>query len=134
MPRRVGHQPILQGRSRRRGQPIPSKIHMEQTRLEFLQEALKKNPDDSFARYALAMEFSNAGQAESAWEHFEYLLTRHPEYAATYYQAGMLLWKLGRREEAHKVLSQGIEVTRRQGKNHAQSELERALEELASET
>lgn len=107
---------------------------MEQTRLEFLQEALKKNPVDTFARYALAMEFSNAGQAEPAWEHFEYLLTHHPEYSATYYQAGMFLWKQGRREEAQKVLSQGIDVTRRQGKSHAQSELERALEELASET
>lgn len=107
---------------------------MEQTRLEFLQEAVKENPGDTFVRYALAMEFSNAGEAESACEHFEYLLTRHPEYSATYYQAGMLLWKQGRREEAHKILSQGVEVTRRQGKGHAQSELERALEELASET
>lgn len=106
---------------------------MEQTRLDFLQEALKKNPDDTFARYALAMEFSNAGQAKSAWNHFEYLLAHHPEYSATYYQAGMLLGKQGRREEANKVLSQGIEVTRRQGKSHAQGELERALEELASD-
>jgi len=107
---------------------------MEQTRVDFLQEALKKNPDDTFARYGLAMEFSTAGLAESAWEHFEYLLKRHPDYSAAYYQAGMFLWKQGRREEAHKVLSQGIEVTRRQGKSHAQSELERALEELTNDT
>ena len=133
MPRPEGRQPILQGRSRNPGKPIPSKILMEQTRLDFLQEALKKNPEDTFARYALAMEFSNTGNAESAWGHFEYLLAHHPDYSATYYQAGMLLWKQGRREEAHKVLSQGIEVTRRQGKSHAQSELEKALEELASE-
>ena len=107
---------------------------MELTRAEFLHEALKKNPDDAFARYGLAMEFSNAGQAELAWEHFEYLLTCHPEYSATYYQAGTLLWKQGRREEAEKVLRHGVEVTRRQGKSHAQSELERALEELAGDT
>ncbi len=107
---------------------------MEQTRLDFLQASLKKNPDDTFARYALAMEFCNTGQAETAWEHFEYLLTRHPDYSATYYQAGMLLWKQGRREEARKVFSEGVEVTRRQGKSHAQSELERALEELVSDT
>ncbi len=133
MPRRAGHQPILEGRSLSPDQPIPLKILMEQTRLDFLQEALKKNPDDTFGRYALAMEFANTGQAESAWEHFEYLLAHHPEYSATYYQAGMLLWKQGRRDEAQKVLSQGIEVTRRQGKSHAQSELELALEELVSE-
>ncbi|MFB3920196.1 MAG: tetratricopeptide repeat protein [Terriglobia bacterium] len=106
---------------------------MAQSRLTFLQDALNKNPDDTFARYALAMELANGASAEAAWEHFEYLLTRHPDYAATYYQAGMLLWKLGRREEARKVLSQGIEVTRRQGKSHAESELQRALEELGSE-
>jgi tetratricopeptide (TPR) repeat protein len=106
---------------------------MEQSRADFLREALKKNPADTFARYALAMELANAGQPEAAWEHFEYLLARHPDYSATYYQAGMLLWKQGRQQEAQEVLKQGVEVTRRQGKSHAQSELERALEELAGD-
>lgn len=105
----------------------------EKTRLEFLQEALLHNPEDAFARYALALEVAKTAP-EEAWMHFEYLLTRHPEYSATYYQAGMFLLKQGRREEAQKVLAQGVEVTRRQGKQHAQSELQAALDELGAES
>jgi hypothetical protein len=104
----------------------------EKTRLEFLQEALRHNPDDAFTRYALALELANSAPAE-AWPHFEYLLMRHPEYSATYYQAGIFLVKEGRRAEARKVLAQGVEETRRQGKQHAQEELQVALDELLEE-
>lgn len=117
------------------GEPrgVRAKIEMEKSRLEFLQEALNNNPDDAFVRYALAMELTKSAP-EEAWPHFDYLLTRHPEYSATYYQAGIFLWKQGRREEAQKVLAQGIAVTRRQGNQHAQSELQAALDELTSES
>jgi tetratricopeptide (TPR) repeat protein len=103
---------------------------MEQTRREFLEQALRNNPDDAFTRYALAMELANSPEA---WPHFEYLVTHHAEYSATYYQAGMWLVKQGRVEEARKVLAKGIEVTGRQGKQHAQQELQAALDELADE-
>lgn len=105
----------------------------EKTRLEFLQETLARNPDETFARYGLALELAKIAP-EEAWKHFEYLLTRHPEYSATYYQAGMFLIQHGRREEAQKVLAQGVDVTRRQGKQHAQSELQAALDELRAES
>lgn len=105
---------------------------MDKTRSEFLAEALKVNPDDTFARYALALELSNCGHADEAWQHFEYLLKNHPEYSATYYQAGTFLARRGRREEAQKILAQGIEVTQRQGNRHAESELQAALEDLRS--
>ena len=104
----------------------------EETRREFLEGALRAKPDDTIARYGLALELAKTQPAE-AWTHFEYLLAHHADYSATYYQAGMLLAGLGRREEARKVLGDGIEVTRRQGKQHAQQELERALEELEND-
>lgn len=106
---------------------------MEKTRVEFLQETLQANPDDTFARYALAMELSKSPRPAEAWRHFEYLLNRHPEYSATYFQAGMFLIKEGRRDEAKRIFEQGIEVTRRQGNSHAQSELQTVLDELAGE-
>ena len=59
----------------------------EQTRREFLAEVVRGKPDDTFARYGLAMELASSEPAV-AWTHFSYLLERHPEYAATYYQAG----------------------------------------------
>ena len=105
---------------------------MNKTRLEFLRETLASKPDDTFARYALALELWKSERPEDAWEHFDYLLSRQPEYSATYYQAGTFLASQGCREEARRILTKGIEVTGRQGNLHAQSELQRALDELGN--
>jgi hypothetical protein len=104
-------------------------LEAEKTRREFLEEALRQDPDNTFARYGLAMELANSEPA-AAWTHFEYLLVHHPEYVATYFQAGTFLVKQGRLEEARKVLAAGVEVTGRQGKQHAQAELQAALDDL----
>lgn len=105
---------------------------MEKSRLEFLQETLAVDPENTFVRYGLAMELQNAGKTPEARTHFDYLLTHHPDYSAAYFQAAMLLIKLDRRDEARKVLERGIEVTGRQGNAHAQSELRAALDDLES--
>ncbi|MGH9355191.1 MAG: hypothetical protein ACRD10_03590, partial [Terriglobia bacterium] len=107
------------------------KASMEPARIEFLEQALEKNPGNAFARYALALELARSPRSERAWEHFEYLLAHNPEYAATYLQAGMYLTKQDRREEAKQVFERGIEVTGRLGDRHAESELRGALDELA---
>jgi cytochrome c-type biogenesis protein CcmH/NrfG len=102
---------------------------VEKTRREFLEEAVRQDPHNTFARYGLALELAESEPAAS-WTHFEYLLQNHPEYSATYYQAGAFLLKQGRVDEASRVLTTGVEITGRQGKQHAQSELLAALEEL----
>ena len=105
---------------------------MENDRIQFLRQTLEAMPDDAFTRYALAVDLANSGQQEEAWQHFEYLLTHHPDYSATYYQAGMILLRQGRREEAREALAKGIEVTGRQGNSHAQKQLQAALDMLGS--
>lgn len=106
---------------------------MEPTRIEILEQTIQSTPGNTFARYALALELSRAGQHERAWQQFERLLTEQPDYAATYLQAGMYLAKQGRNAEAREVFAKGIEVNRKQGNMHAQSELEAALEDLAAQ-
>jgi tetratricopeptide (TPR) repeat protein len=106
---------------------------MEKSRIEFLRESVQSDPGDAFARYALALELSRS-QPQEAWQQFQHLLTHHPDYSATYYQAGIFLAGQGRQDEAKQILSKGIEVTRRQGNQHAQSELQAALDELAAES
>jgi len=101
----------------------------EKTRREFLEEKLRQDPHNTFARYGLALELAKSEPA-SAWTHFEHLLLHHPEYSATYFQAGASLMKQGRLDEARKVLAAGIEVTSRQGKQHAQAELQAALDDV----
>jgi hypothetical protein len=101
----------------------------EKTRREFLEETLQQDTHNTFARYGLALELAKSDPA-TAWTHFEHLLQHHPEYSATYYQAASYLIKQARLEEARKVLAAGIEVTGRQGKHHAQAELQSALDDL----
>ena len=102
----------------------------ENERVAFLRQSLAANPQDTFARYALAVELTRSGDSSEAWEHFQDLLEHHPDYPATYYQAGTLLANLGRTEQARQVFAQGVEVTRRLGQKHAESELMAALEGL----
>ena len=103
---------------------------MEKTRLEMLEETLRATPDNAFVRYGLAMEFKNAGRDQEAWQHFDYLLRNHPDYWAAYYQAGALLVKMGRRDEARQVMLKGVQITGQLNNLHAQSELQAALGDL----
>jgi predicted Zn-dependent protease len=99
-------------------------------RLAMLNEILAQNPDDAFARYGLAMEFSKAGEVESAMEEFAKLLSAHPEYTAGYFMAAQTLASANRADEAKKMLVDGISSARRTGNTHAQSEMTAMLEEL----
>lgn len=95
-----------------------------------LTEVLSQNPTDAFARYGLAMEYSNSGNVERAMEEFGQLLAAHPEYTAGYFMAAQTLAKAGRTEEARKMLSNGIASAKKGGNSHAQSEMEGMLAEL----
>ncbi len=110
-----------------------SRKTMDNTRIEFLNETLKARPDEPFLHYALALELARSGRSEEAWTHFEILLNEHPQYLATYYQAGIWLARLGRIEQARRTLARGVEVARQQGNAHAVGELEVALKDQGAE-
>lgn len=100
-------------------------------RIAALTEILAANPTDAFARYGLAMEYSNAGQFETALAEFGKLLGHHPDYTAGYFMAAQTLAKAERFGEAKKMLADGIASARRTGNGHALSEMEAMLAELA---
>lgn len=102
----------------------------EPTRLQMLTEFLEQNPNDAFARYGLAMEYSKAGQTETALEQFNKLLQIHPDYTNGYFMAAQTLEKVGRTVEAKKMLENGVEAAKRTGNKHALSEMAGMLEEL----
>ena len=99
-------------------------------RLAMLAEILTQNPDDAFARYGLAMEYSKLGEVERAMEEFGKLLAKHPDYSAGYFMAAQTLTKASRNDEAKKMLVEGISSARRTGNTHAQSEMTAMLDEL----
>src|SRR5437867_4937750 len=101
-------------------------------RIEILKGFLKDSPNDSFLRYALALEYIKLGQNDEAVQAFEAVRNTDPEYLATYYQLGQLYQKLGQKHDAEKTFRTGITVATRAGNEHTRSELEAALEGLPS--
>jgi predicted Zn-dependent protease len=99
-------------------------------RIALLTEVLSQNPSDAFARYGLAMEYSNSGDVEQALEKFGRLLATHPDYTAGYFMAAQTLAKAERAEEARKMLVNGIASAKKTGNGHAQAEMEGMLAEL----
>jgi predicted Zn-dependent protease len=99
-------------------------------RIALLNEVLSQNPTDAFARYGLAMEYSNAGNVEQALEEFGKLLATHPDYTAGYFMAAQTLAKAERADEAKKMLVDGITSAKKTGNSHAQAEMEGMLAEL----
>jgi tetratricopeptide (TPR) repeat protein len=99
-------------------------------RMAVLKEILEQSPDDAFARYGLALEYSNQGNLEQAMEEFGKLLATHPDYTPGYFMAGQALARAERTEEARTMLRDGIASADRTGNAHAKAEMEALLAEL----
>ena len=99
-------------------------------RVAMLTEILSQNPNDAFARYGLALEYSNAGNVNEALAEFGKLLSAHPDYTAGYFMAAQALARADRVDEAKKMLNDGIASAKRTGNAHAQSEMEGLLADL----
>ena len=99
-------------------------------RIALLNEILTQNPADAFARYGLAMEYSNRGEMERAMGEFGRLLSANPDYTPGYFMAAQTLAKAEQVEEAKKMLGDGIASAKRTGNAHALSEMEAMLADL----
>jgi tetratricopeptide (TPR) repeat protein len=99
----------------------------QKSRREMLERFVAQNPTDAFARYGLALECVKLGDDAAASGHFHKLLETNPDYSAGYFQFGQLLSRLGRLDEARKLLSDGIVVAQRAGDMHARDEMQAAL-------
>ena len=102
----------------------------DETRVAVLQEILKDNPDDAFARYALGLEYSSAGETEAALSEFARLLAAHPDYTNGYFMAAQTLDRAGRLADARAMLQKGIDSARRSNNRHALAEMEAMLEDI----
>jgi tetratricopeptide (TPR) repeat protein len=99
----------------------------QKSRREMLEQFVAQKPGDAFARYGLALECVKLGDDTSAAGHFQKLLETNPEYSAGYFQFGQLLSRLGKLDEARKILSDGIVVAQKSGDMHARDEMQSAL-------
>ena len=97
-----------------------------------LTELLTQDPNNTLARYGLAMEYSNCGEFDRALDEFQKLLSANPDYAVGYFMAAQTLAKTKRTEEARKMLQEGIAAAERKGDAHARLEMQAMLEEISS--
>jgi tetratricopeptide (TPR) repeat protein len=103
----------------------------EPDRLQMLTQFLEQNPNDAFARYGLALEYSKRGDTETALREFGKLLELHPDYTGGYFMAAQTLARVERNAEAKAMLEKGIESAKRTGNRHALNEMSAMLEELS---
>ncbi len=100
------------------------------SRLETMLGFLEQDPNDSFTRYAVALEYISARNYQTAVEYLAELRRRDPAYTATYYQLGAALAALEQWDAAEEAYRAGIVVARASGDLHTASELDAALDEL----
>lgn len=85
---------------------------------------IQKNANDSFSKFALALELSKNGfPAEKVETLFKSILINEPSYQGLYYHYGAWLEEQNRLEEALNIYEKGIALARSTGDSHALSEL-----------
>jgi predicted Zn-dependent protease len=99
-------------------------------RIAALNDILTQNPNDTFARYGLALEYSQQGDFDRSLAEFSVLLKNSPDYTPGYFMAAQTLARADRVAEAKTMLTDGIASARRTGNLHAQGEMEAMLAEL----
>ena len=103
----------------------------KKSRRQMLEEFVARKPDDAFSRYGLAMECMNNGDATAAGEHFRTLLQSSADYVPAYLMYAQLLVRESHHAEARTVLTSGIAAAEKKGDQHARSEMESLLSEIA---
>jgi thioredoxin-like negative regulator of GroEL len=103
----------------------------KKTRRQMLEEFVAQKPDDAFSRYGLAMECMNSGDPAAADTHFRALLERNADYVPAYLIYAQLLARESRLAEARQILSTGIAAAAKTHNEHARSEMQALLNDLA---
>lgn len=100
------------------------------SRREQLEAMLADSPDDTFLRYALAMELENEDENERSLELHRGLMEADPPYVPSFFMSGQQLANLDRIGEAKQMLEQGIEQANLQDNLHAAGEMRQFLDSL----
>lgn len=102
-------------------------------RVQKLKELLENDPNDSFSRYALALEYMGMSDMQTAIEELERLIESDPKYLAAYHQLGQIYGTLNRTKEAKKTYRAGIDLAQELGEMKEGKEMSEELEELEDE-
>ncbi|RNC83892.1 MAG: hypothetical protein ED557_08970 [Balneola sp.] len=88
---------------------------------------VKDNPNDSFSKFALALELMKIGLNEKALVLFESIIENDPNYVGVYYHLGALYISLDENKKGINTYKKGIEIANTIKDQHVRSELQSAL-------
>ena len=100
------------------------------TRRELLEEFVAADPNDSFSRYALALELTKEKRELEAVAQFQEVIARDPNYVAAYYHLGHLLIHLGQVEDGRSIWRRGLDTAGTAGDEKTCKEIQEALDAL----
>lgn len=103
---------------------------MAPSRLEMLEGFVKKDPNDTFSRYALGMEYIGGGRYDEGIRELRTLVESQPDYVPAYYQLGQACERVGKTGEARAAYEQGMAACRRKNDFKTLGELEFAQQQL----
>ena len=105
---------------------------MSTPRIAQLLKFLEANANDSFVRFALALEYIKVGDEQRGLEYFLDIRKDDPDYTGTYYHLGKLYERLHKKKEAEEVYREGLKRTiGKDGKSY--QEIQEALNQLLYE-
>ena len=100
------------------------------SRIEQLKEMLEQEPEDTFLRYALAMEYDSQGNSELGMQLYRELMAQDPPHVDSYFRVAQIHVRLGESDEARTTLRKGIELARSQGMHHTAAEMSELLQAI----
>lgn len=106
---------------------------IEKNKIKTLALQLKKDPADSFSKFALALELLKRNEVSKARILFESVLKQDPDYLGVYYHLGKLYESMGLYQEASRCYRDGIRIAEKQAHSRTLSELKEALQILKIE-
>jgi uncharacterized protein HemY len=102
-------------------------------RIQEIREMIRKDPDDPFLHYAIALEFVKNRQEKDAENSFSMLLKQFPDYLPTYYQAAHFFYHSGKNKKAKEIFKKGIKLADHHDEANALRELRSAYEQFLFE-
>ncbi|MGC4065599.1 MAG: tetratricopeptide repeat protein [Polyangiaceae bacterium] len=101
-------------------------------RLEFLEDLVAKGKADSFARYALALEYAKLQRYDNAVSTFHALREGDPSYLPMYLMAGKVLSEQGQVKAAREWVEAGLSVSKAKNDPKTHGELSELLSTLGA--
>ena len=99
-------------------------------KIKTLARNIKANPNDSFSKFALALEFLKQDDIRRAKMLFEDVYQNDPDYVGVYYHLGKLYERLDDLSRARQLYEEGIPIAAEQKESRTKQELEEALAQV----